>query len=70
MDDTTVLHHVIADCEDHYVVWPLTRPVLPGWHSINTVGTIEECRAYIRRVDDERRPDVLRRLVENGTMSP
>jgi MbtH protein len=61
---TETLYAVIANCEDQYAVWPLSSPILPSWRRVGTVGTKDDCLEYVRRIETERQPSALRRLLE------
>lgn len=70
MRETTSVYKVIANCEDVYAIWPAARQNPSAWRTVESAGSLEECRAYIARIEAETRSDVLRRALERKTSRP
>ncbi len=58
-DNTT--YTVVVNHEEQYSIWPNNREIPSGWRTVGTVGSKEECLAYIEEVWTDMRPLSLRR---------
>ena len=61
---------IIANYEDEFALWPADRKVPTGWRVIAYEKSGGEARALLDKLKAERRPALLRRLLENGRMRP
>jgi MbtH protein len=55
---------VVVNHEEQYSIWPAERDPPAGWREVGTVGSKEECLAYIREVWTDMRPLSLRKRLE------
>lgn len=59
IDDATI-YTVVMNDEEQYSIWPASREIPLGWHSVGKEGTKDECLAYIEEVWTDMRPKSLR----------
>jgi MbtH protein len=51
----TGIYKVVVDHEEQYSIWPADRENALGWHDAGKQGTKDECFAYIKKVQTDRR---------------
>ena len=61
---------VIANCEDELAVWPASRAVPASWRTIVGGASRDRCVSFLQQLDSERRPDVIRRVLESHKVHP
>ena len=61
---------VIANCEDELALWPATMPVPATWRVRSEICASSVARKLLQHMEQERRPHVVRRMVESGLMWP
>jgi MbtH protein len=59
--------HVVVNNDEQYSVWPDERPDPPGWQSVGTRGTREECLDWIAGAWPDIRPATLRAWLAEHT---
>ncbi|MFF2845991.1 MbtH family protein [Streptomyces sp. NPDC058001] len=57
---------VLVNEEDQYSLWPSYLAVPAGWSETGTVGSKEECLAYVKEVWVDMRPRSLRTQMEQS----
>jgi MbtH protein len=61
---------VIANCEDELALWPAARAIPAGWRPLRERASRERCLSFLQQLETERRPRVLRRLLEGAMVHP
>ncbi|WP_033432097.1 MbtH family protein [Saccharothrix syringae] len=59
-DDDDRRYAVVRNAEEQYSIWPVDRPLPPGWSGDGTTGSKAACLAHIREVWTDLRPLSLR----------
>ncbi|MFB6907251.1 MbtH family protein [Streptomyces sp. P11-1] len=49
-------YQVVVNDEEQYSLWPVERPLPPGWRGEGTAGTRQECLDRIEAVWTDLRP--------------
>jgi len=58
------VYRVVVNHEEQYSIWPVTKPLPPGWKDAGKSGPKAECLAYIKEIWTDMRPLSLRRRME------
>lgn len=59
--DSDEFYYVVENIEGQYSIWPVYKPVPPGWKTIGEPGRKTQCLEYIKKVWTDLRPLSLRR---------
>ncbi|MEU5902643.1 MULTISPECIES: MbtH family NRPS accessory protein [Streptomyces] len=59
-------YRVVVNDEEQYSIWPLTRDVPAGWHSLEVSGPESRCLDHIAEVWTDMRPLSLRQDTAAG----
>jgi MbtH protein len=66
LDDEETTYQVVINDEEQYSVWPVDRPLPPGWRWEGTVGLMRDCVAHVDEVWTDMRPLSLRVALEEA----
>ncbi|WP_433684856.1 MbtH family NRPS accessory protein [Nocardia sp. CA-119907] len=60
------LRTVVVNDDDQYAIWPAHRPAPTGWTAVGRPGTLDECKALVRRLWSDIRPSRRRPALETS----
>jgi MbtH protein len=63
-EEDNATYRVVMNAEEQYSIWPADKDNPPGWTSVNTSGSKDECLRYIQEVWTDMQPLSLRKKLE------
>jgi len=70
IDDDGQVYRAVANHEEQYSIWPVSRELPAGWREAGKEGSKSECLSYIEEVWTDMRPLSLRRHMEELERNP
>jgi MbtH protein len=68
--DDTRSYVVVMNYEEQYSIWPQSKQIPKGWHSVGKEGLKAECLAHIDEVWVDMRPLSLRKKMDSLVDKP